>query len=67
MKKTRVRQYADGSEIILDWCKDYLSCQILDLMFKAFDPAYEGCYTQNEFHNLLTTTGFKINRTAKFR
>ena len=57
----------DGSVIILDWCKDYITLQILDLILKVFDPAYQRCYTQNEFHNLLTTAGFKINRTAKFR
>ena len=58
---------SDGSLIILDWCKDYMTLQILDLILKVFDPGYQQCYTQNEFHNLLTMAGFKINRTAKFR
>ena len=58
---------SDGKVVILDWCKDYWGCQILDLFLKVFDPAYQRCYTQNEFHNLLTEAGFEIRRHTKFR
>ena len=56
-----------GRVIILDWCKDYWGTQILDLGLKVFDPAYQQCYTQPEFHNLLTKAGFEIRRDTKFR
>ncbi|BAY73175.1 class I SAM-dependent methyltransferase (plasmid) [Anabaena sp. FACHB-709] len=56
-----------GKLFILDWCKDYLSCNICDFILKLVDPAYKQCYTQKEFHNLLTSTQFDIERAAKFR
>ncbi|OWY65166.1 methyltransferase type 11 [cyanobacterium TDX16] len=43
----------DGTLVILDWCKDYLLCRLCDLVLKVIDPAYQQCYTQAEFHQLL--------------
>jgi ubiquinone/menaquinone biosynthesis C-methylase UbiE len=57
----------NGKIIILDWCKDYLLCRICDLILKFTDPAYQQCYTQTEFHNFLTTSGFDITRATKVR
>ncbi|WP_036488706.1 class I SAM-dependent methyltransferase [Myxosarcina sp. GI1] len=57
----------NGRVIILDWCKDYWGVRILDLILKVVDRAHQQSYTQNEFHNLLTTAGFKIDRATKFR
>lgn len=57
----------DGRVVILDWCKDYWGCQILDLVLKFTDSAYQHCYTQKEFHDLLTEAGFQISRDTKFR
>ncbi|MDB9539871.1 methyltransferase domain-containing protein [Anabaenopsis tanganyikae CS-531] len=56
----------EGKLLILDWCKDYLSCQICDFILKFVDPAYKGCYTQKQFHSLLTSAQFNIERTTKF-
>ncbi len=58
---------SDGRVVILDWCKDYWSTQILDLGLKVFDSAYQQCYTQKEFHDLLITSGFEVSRKTKFR
>ncbi|MBD2359512.1 class I SAM-dependent methyltransferase [Tolypothrix sp. FACHB-123] len=57
----------EGKVFILDWCKDYLSCQICDFILKLVDPAYKQCYTQKEFHRLLASAQFDIERAAKFR
>ncbi|MEA5625197.1 class I SAM-dependent methyltransferase [Nostoc sp. UHCC 0251] len=57
----------DGKLVILDWCRDYLLCQICDIILKVFDPAYKQCYSQGEFHQLLTSTGFNICRATKVR
>ncbi|MEA5527821.1 class I SAM-dependent methyltransferase [Nodularia spumigena] len=57
----------EGKVFILDWCKDYLSCQICDFILKFVDPAYKQCYTQKELHSLLTSAQFDIERTTKFR
>lgn len=57
----------DGSVIILDWCKDYFLCKILDLVLKIFDPAYQQCYTQTEFHHFLESAEFEIQCATKTR
>ena len=57
----------DGKLVILDWCRDYLVCQICDIILKVFDPAYKQCYSQAEFHYLLTSAGFNICRATKVR
>lgn len=57
----------DGAVVILDWCRDYLLCKICDLALKVFDRAYRQCYTQAQFHRLLTAAGFEIRRAAKVR
>lgn len=55
----------DGTVVILDWCRDYLLCQICDIVLKLFDRAYKQCYNQKEFHSLLASAHFNISRTAK--
>jgi ubiquinone/menaquinone biosynthesis C-methylase UbiE len=56
-----------GKLVILDWCRDFLTCRICDVVLKIVDPAYQQCYTQAEFHHLLSTTGFKVERGEKVR
>ncbi|WP_409197272.1 class I SAM-dependent methyltransferase [Chroococcidiopsis cubana] len=56
-----------GRVVILDWCKDYLLCRLCDLVLKFFDPAYQQCYTEAEFHHLLELAGFDIHRATRFR
>jgi ubiquinone/menaquinone biosynthesis C-methylase UbiE len=58
---------SDGKVVILDWCKDYFFCQILDITLKIFDPAHQQCYTQDEFHHLLTSANFAVSRATKVR
>jgi ubiquinone/menaquinone biosynthesis C-methylase UbiE len=56
-----------GRLVILDWCRDFLLCQICDVLLKLVDPAHQQCYTQDEFHHLLTTSGFEIERAQRVR
>mgnify|MGYP002777048749 FL=1 len=56
-----------GRVAILDWCKDYLLCRFCDLVLKFFDPAYQQCYTEAEFHHLLERAGFDIRQANRFR
>ncbi|BDA70630.1 methyltransferase type 11 [Calothrix sp. PCC 7716] len=56
----------DGKVFILDWCKDYFFCRLIDLYLKMFNSAHKCCYTQAEFHKLLTSANFNIQRAAKF-
>jgi ubiquinone/menaquinone biosynthesis C-methylase UbiE len=57
----------DGKVVILDWCKDYLGCKIYDVILRIFDPAYQQCYTQDEFHHLLEEANFAVDRARKIR
>jgi ubiquinone/menaquinone biosynthesis C-methylase UbiE len=51
---------SSGKAVILDWCRDFWSCQVLDIILKLFDPAYRTCYTQAELHNFLNETNFDV-------
>ncbi len=55
----------DGKVVILDWCKDYLGCKIYDVILRIFDPAYQQCYTQDEFHHLLEEANFAVDRARR--
>ncbi|MES1025473.1 methyltransferase domain-containing protein [Gloeocapsa sp. BRSZ] len=57
----------NGRIVILDWCKDYLLCRICDWVLPIFDSAYKQCYTQAEFHSLLTFAGYQISRATRVR
>lgn len=57
----------NGRLILLDWCRDYLSCKILDMILRLFDPAYKGCYSQDELHSLLKSAGFTVSGATKTR
>lgn len=57
----------NGKVIILDWCKDFLFCQILDVFLKIFDPAHQQCYTQKEFHDFLKNANLVISRSSTMR
>jgi hypothetical protein len=39
----------------------------LDVLLKLIDSAHRQCYTQKEFHDLLTTSGLVVERSAKRR
>jgi ubiquinone/menaquinone biosynthesis C-methylase UbiE len=56
-----------GKIIVLDWCRDYLSCKICDFILKVFDPAHQQCYTQNEFHSLLEDANLTVSQATKIR
>jgi ubiquinone/menaquinone biosynthesis C-methylase UbiE len=56
----------DGKVYILDWCKDYFFCRLIDFYLKVFNPAHKCCYTQAEFHQLLKSANFQILRAAQF-
>lgn len=48
----------NGRLIILDWCRDYLTFRVYDRVLRLFDPAYQHCYTLEEFRGLLEDADF---------
>lgn len=66
MEMKRVLQ-PTGKVVILDWCRDFLLCRVCDVVLKLFDPAHQRCYTEGEFHGLLTSAGFEVVRSRRIR
>ncbi len=56
-----------GSVVILDWCKDFLSCRLFDIVLKWIEPGYQRCYTEREFHRLLALAKLDIQSATKVR
>ena len=56
-----------GRLIILDWCRDYLICQLCDLFLKFFDSAYKHCYRQRELNRFLRDAKLRVFAEHKFR
>lgn len=56
-----------GNLTILDWCKDFLVCRICDWVLQRIDPTHQQCYTQAEFHQLLSRAGFRIQKSSTVR
>lgn len=56
-----------GKVVILDWCKDFLLCRVCDWVLKRIDPVYQQCYTQQEFHQFLSTAQFTIQAATTVR
>ncbi len=56
-----------GQVVILDWCKDYLVCQLYDWVLPWLDPAYVGCYSAREFKEVLHTSGLEIQQFERVR
>ncbi|WP_019501302.1 class I SAM-dependent methyltransferase [Pseudanabaena sp. PCC 6802] len=57
----------DGKVIVMDWCRDYWCCQILDIILKLIDPAHKNCYTQQELHDYLVEAGFDVTAEQRVR
>lgn len=56
-----------GSLIILDWCKDYLWCRLIDGALRRIEPEYQQSYTQSAFHELLVSAEFHIQSARRVR
>lgn len=56
-----------GRLIILDWCRDYPTCQLCDLFLKLLDPAYQHCYRQRELDCFLREAGLSRVAGHKFK
>jgi len=57
----------NGRLIVLDWCRDFWTCRIMDAVLQYIDPAHETCYTLDELTTLLARTSFGVSDTCRYR
>ena len=56
-----------GRFIVLDWCRDYWTCRVMDAVLRVVDPAYETCYTLDELASLFRATGWTMRTAFRYR
>lgn len=57
----------DGRLVILDWCRDYWTCRLMDAVLRRLDPAYETCYTLAALTDLLDEADFETSDAFRYR
>ncbi|HHT9126652.1 MAG TPA: methyltransferase domain-containing protein [Candidatus Brocadiia bacterium] len=58
---------SDGRLILLDWCRNYLTCRLCDIFLKLFDHAHHNCYRFDELQSLIEGENFQIHSKMMFR
>ncbi len=58
---------SDGRLVLLDWCRDYWTCKVMDAVLQRVDPAYDTCYTLDELTILLRRAGLRTQYTFRYR
>ncbi len=48
-----------GRVLIIDWCNDYLICQLFDIFLRFFNKSHFKTYKKNECHKLLSSSMFE--------
>jgi ubiquinone/menaquinone biosynthesis C-methylase UbiE len=56
-----------GRMVLLDWCRDFWTCRVMDAVLPYVDPAYKTCYTLAELTRLLDRASFEIAHTFRYR
>jgi ubiquinone/menaquinone biosynthesis C-methylase UbiE len=56
-----------GRLVVLDWCRDFWTCRVMDAVLPLIDPAYQHCYTLDEMQALLDAAGFSTQRPFRYR
>jgi len=57
----------DGRLVVLDWCRDYWSCRLMDAFLQVVDPAHHTCYTLGALTTRLHDTGFRVQTAFRYR
>jgi len=56
-----------GKLIITDWCRDYLSCKLVNHYLRRFNPAHYHAYGSAEFAHLLKRHGFEQIHLERYK
>ncbi|MDT8449141.1 MAG: class I SAM-dependent methyltransferase [Wenzhouxiangellaceae bacterium] len=56
-----------GKLVITDWCRDYLSCKLLNRYLRRFSPAHYHMYGSSEVTSLLKRHGFERIHLERYK
>ena len=56
-----------GRAVITDWCYDYLTCKISDLVLRAVNSAHRRPYGSQECQRMLSEAGFAVRSVDRYR
>jgi ubiquinone/menaquinone biosynthesis C-methylase UbiE len=56
-----------GRFVVLDWCRDFWTCRVMDAILHRIDPAYPGCYTEEEMIDLHRAAGLDVRGSFTYR
>ena len=57
----------DGRFVVLDWCRDFWTCRVMDVVLRRLDPAHHDCYTVDEVTSLLKSAGLGVRDQFRYR
>jgi ubiquinone/menaquinone biosynthesis C-methylase UbiE len=56
-----------GRLVVLDWCRDFWTCRVMDAVLRRVDPAYQTCYTLDEMTALVDATALRPRYDFRYR
>ena len=56
-----------GSLVITDWCDDFITCKICDLVLRVFSTAHGRIFRQDECERLLEASAFEAVQVSSYK
>lgn len=56
-----------GRLVVTDWCHDFLTCKLLDVVLRVADPAHRRTWGTADLAAALAGVGFEVQRLERYR
>lgn len=56
-----------GRVVILDWCRDFWTCKVMDVVLRYFDPAHHACYSLDAMRTLVDASPLRLDAAFRYR
>ena len=57
----------EGTVVITDWCRDYLTCKLYDLFLRVFNRAHSVAYSQKQCQTILEKSDFECIQIDRYK